>query len=217
MGGATGGGAPAGVVAVGGAPAGVATGGGAPAGVVAVGGVPGITPGSLRPPGQPRVAQVIAMSKHQGRVSLSPRSSETLSSCASSCASSTSSSEAACCHAPPERSSSGIVTVNAHAPHHPVVHLPPPSNGAPWGWRGSANGSSADVRQLRSAKSLSPASSVCDPAYEPRPPEGHAQGATPHHPAVGPRAASFEWAGSAERGATLERAGSLPQRSANQL
>ncbi|KAG7456769.1 hypothetical protein MATL_G00239520 [Megalops atlanticus] len=182
------------------------------------GGAAGVAPGPLRLPGQPRVAQVIAMSKHEGRVSVTPRSSET----ASSCASSTSSSESACCR-PPERDSSGIVTVNAHAPHHPVVHLSP-GNGTPWSWRTSTNGSSADIRESREptdhsqecprdprpAKSLSPASSICDPSQDPLPPplpdltsDGLTREALPLYPSGGERA-------------LLERAGSLLQRSSNQ-
>lgn len=147
-----------------------------------------------RPPAQPRVAQVIAMA------SLSARSSDTLS---SSCASSSSGSESACGHAPargPAPCGHGILTIDAHAPHHPVVRLPSSANGhAPW----------PAARPLRPAHSLSPAASVCGPAHEP-------PGPAPPHAGLGERTLSWERAGlTAATG--LLRAGSLPHSPANQL
>ncbi|XP_061098802.1 phospholipid phosphatase-related protein type 3-like [Conger conger] len=147
----------------GGAAGSVLTLGGASGSVLTVGGAAGATPGPFRPPTQPRVAQVIAMS--------SPRPSDTPSS--SSCASSTCSSESACGHAPHR-----ILTINAHAPHHPLVPgpaPPSPANGAPW----------PHLRQLGPARSLSPAQ---------EPPE-----APPPCVGIGQRALSVERAGLTER------------------
>lgn len=92
--------------------------------------------------GQPRLMQVIAVSKQL----LPSSSSET----ASTCSGSSSSASPLC---------SGIVTVDAHAPHHPVVPAQPPlqapplaGNGAPWGWNGASNG--ADPRDAYDLNSL---------------------------------------------------------------
>ncbi|XP_010895846.1 phospholipid phosphatase-related protein type 3 [Esox lucius] len=100
--------------------------------------------GSLRgAPNQPRIMQVIAMSKQQGLLPSS--SSET----ASSCTSSTASADSHHYRPPPEaQRDSAIVTVDAHAPHHPVVHsagLPASGNGNPWEWRG---GDPRDAHEL---------------------------------------------------------------------
>lgn len=79
---------------------------------------------------QPRLMQVIAMSKQQGLFPSSSsveKSSETGSTCSGS--SSTADSPHYC---PPyvQREGSGIVTVDAHAPHHPVVTAQaPPATG----------------------------------------------------------------------------------------
>lgn len=105
--------------------------------------------GSLRgAPNQPRIMQVIAMSKQQGLLQSSssgdtPKSSETTST--SSCTSSTASADSPHYRPPSEaQRDSAIITVDAHAPHHPVVHGGPPpcsGNGNPWEWRGASNGS----------------------------------------------------------------------------
>ncbi|XP_030631468.1 phospholipid phosphatase-related protein type 3a [Chanos chanos] len=106
--------------------------------------VPAATPEPPRLPNQPRVMQVIAMSKQHGSVNTTPKSSETAS---SSCATSSTGSESPYYRIPSDRDSTSIVTVDAHAPHHPVVHLSS-GNGNTWDWRSSANGSSVDVREV---------------------------------------------------------------------
>ncbi|XP_013882047.1 lipid phosphate phosphatase-related protein type 3 isoform X2 [Austrofundulus limnaeus] len=89
---------------------------------------------------QPRLMQVIAMSKQQG---LLP-SSETVSTC-----SGTSSMDSPLCRTSSEnqREGPGIITVDAHAPHHPLVQAPPPpqapplaGNGNSWDWMMVSNG-----------------------------------------------------------------------------
>ncbi|KAL1023212.1 hypothetical protein UPYG_G00037770 [Umbra pygmaea] len=105
--------------------------------------------GSIRgAPNQPRIMQVIAMSKQQGLLPASssggtPKSSETTST--SSCTSSTASVDSHHYRPPSEaQRDSAIITVDAHAPHHPVVHAAgPPSSGSrdPWAWRSPANSS----------------------------------------------------------------------------
>ncbi|KAL2090148.1 hypothetical protein ACEWY4_014836 [Coilia grayii] len=95
---------------------------------------------AVRAPGQPRLMQVIAMSKQQGLLSgsASPRSSDTGSAASSSSvtSSSTAGTDSPPYRPPSERESAGIVTVDAHAPHHPVVQAPSSSNN-PWEWRGN--------------------------------------------------------------------------------
>ncbi|XP_074523792.1 phospholipid phosphatase-related protein type 3 [Halichoeres trimaculatus] len=95
---------------------------------------------------QPRILQVIAMSKQQGLLpssSSGEKSSETTSTCSGT--SSTTDSPHYRPHSEPQRE--GIITVDAHAPHHPVVQAPPPhqappltGNGNPWEWAGAPNG-----------------------------------------------------------------------------
>ncbi|KAJ8278711.1 hypothetical protein COCON_G00057770 [Conger conger] len=148
-------------------------------------------PAHLRPPNQPRIMQVIAMSKQQGLIGapVPPKSSDTSS---SSCASSSLSGESPLYRPPSERDVGpgiGIVTVDAHAPHHPVVHVSA-GNGGPWEWKSSASangGGGGDYHQsyelndlsrdcvprgYRSVKSLSPASSsaASEADQEPPPP-----------------------------------------------
>ncbi|XP_036377731.1 phospholipid phosphatase-related protein type 3 [Megalops cyprinoides] len=137
-------------------------------------------PGPLRAHNQPRIMQVIAMSKQQGLMSVTPKSSET----SSSCTSSTASTDSPLYRAPSERDSGSIVTVDAHAPHHPVVHMAS-GNGSPWEWKGTTNGSAASdfhdsyelndlnrdcARGYRPVKSASPGSSIGEADQEPPPP-----------------------------------------------
>ncbi|XP_035268312.1 phospholipid phosphatase-related protein type 3 isoform X1 [Anguilla anguilla] len=136
-------------------------------------------PAHLRPPNQPRIMQVIAMSKQQGLIGAPPKSSDT----SSSCTSSTASAESPLYRPPSERDGASIVTVDAHAPHHPVVHVSS-GNGSPWEWKTATNGSAADfhesyelndlnrdcARSYRSVKSVSPASSASEADLEPPPP-----------------------------------------------
>lgn len=138
-------------------------------------------PAALRSGNQPRIMQVIAMSKQQGLLSGTPKSSEASSSSATSSLAGT---ESPPYRPPSERdSSSGIVTVDAHAPHHPVVHMVSnPVN--PWEWRGTSNGNMApDSNELnnlnretsrgyRQVKNSSPCSSTSDePPQPPQPPQ----------------------------------------------
>ncbi|XP_028856178.1 phospholipid phosphatase-related protein type 3 [Denticeps clupeoides] len=91
-------------------------------------------PITLRAASQPRLMQVIAMSKQQGLLSSSSRSSETTSS-SSVTSSSTTGTDSPPYRPPSDRDTSSIITVDAHAPHHPVVQ-PATSCGNPWEWRG---------------------------------------------------------------------------------
>ncbi|KAL8177691.1 UNVERIFIED_CONTAM: Phospholipid phosphatase- protein type 3 [Gekko kuhli] len=113
----------------------------------------------------PRLMQVIAMSKQQGMVSVTPKHSET--------SSSSTSSDSSQYRSPSERDSSSVVTIDAHAPHHPVVHLS--SGNGPWEWKATQkapdiqdtyelNEMSKDYRGFRPAKSagVSPGSSISD-------------------------------------------------------
>ncbi|KAL7855093.1 hypothetical protein SRHO_G00172830 [Serrasalmus rhombeus] len=138
-------------------------------------------PATLRAGNQPRIMQVIAMSKQQGLLSGTAKSSEASSSSATSSLAGT---ESPPYRPPSERdSSSGIVTVDAHAPHHPVVHMVSnPVN--PWEWRGTSNGNMTPesyelndlnregLRGYRQVKNSSPCSSTSEADHEPpRPPQ----------------------------------------------
>ncbi|KAF7700461.1 phospholipid phosphatase-related protein type 3a [Silurus meridionalis] len=90
--------------------------------------VPVTTPEPPRLPNKPLVMQVTT----------TPKSSETASSCATSSVSS--STESPYFRMPSERDSCSIVTIDAHAPHHPVVRLSSVSSNT-WDWRSSTNGS----------------------------------------------------------------------------
>ncbi|XP_076880862.1 phospholipid phosphatase-related protein type 3 isoform X1 [Brachyhypopomus gauderio] len=131
-------------------------------------------PVALRTGNQPRIMQVIAMSKQQGLLSGTPKSSEASS---SSAASSVTGAESPPYRPPSERDScSSIVTVDAHAPHHPVVHMVSnPAN--PWEWRGSSNGGSSGTYELndlnregsrgyRQVRNSSPCSSTSEADHE---------------------------------------------------
>ncbi|KAM9340951.1 phospholipid phosphatase-related protein type 3-like [Symphorus nematophorus] len=102
-----------------------------------------------QPPSQQRVTQVIAMSKQQGHgpVTSSTKTSEGGSSSGggSNC------SESPYYRIPSDRDSctgsnpgsiagsGSIVTIDAHAPHHPVVRVSA-NNGKPWEWRNTISG-----------------------------------------------------------------------------
>ncbi|NXX51528.1 PLPR3 protein, partial [Tricholaema leucomelas] len=113
----------------------------------------------------PRLMQVIAMSKQQGMVSVTPKHSET--------SSSSTSSDSSQYRSPSERDSSSIITIDAHAPHHPVVHLS--AGNGPWEWKSGLKGPEGsdayelgdmgkDFRGFHPAKSagVSPGSSISD-------------------------------------------------------
>ncbi|XP_068999957.1 LOW QUALITY PROTEIN: phospholipid phosphatase-related protein type 3 [Embiotoca jacksoni] len=153
---------------------------------------------SGRAANQPRLMQVIAMSKQQGLLpssSSGDKSSETTSTC-----SGTSSADSP--HYRPssehQREGSGIITVDAHAPHHPLVQAPPPQapplagNINPWEWAGPSNGgdlrdtydlnnfnrgdSAAHGSSFRPRRSASPRATVDpSPSFAPAPPPPHPQ------------------------------------------
>ncbi|XP_069733889.1 phospholipid phosphatase-related protein type 3 [Phaenicophaeus curvirostris] len=121
--------------------------------------------GAQRVANPPRLMQVIAMSKQQSMVSVTPKHSET--------SSSSTSSDSSQYRSPSERDSSSIITIDAHAPHHPVVHLG--AGNGPWEWKSgpkAPEGSDGyelgemgkDFRAFHPAKSagVSPGSSVSD-------------------------------------------------------
>ncbi|KAI1230544.1 hypothetical protein IHE44_0010007 [Lamprotornis superbus] len=121
--------------------------------------------GAQRVANPPRLMQVIAMSKQQSLVSVTPKHSET--------SSSSTSSDSSQYRSPSERDSSSIITIDAHAPHHPVVHLS--AGNGPWEWKSGPKGSDGpdtyelgevgkDFHGFRPAKSagVSPGSSVSD-------------------------------------------------------
>lgn len=146
----------------------------------------------LKAGNQPRIMQVIAMSKQQGLLSGSAKSSETSSSSGTSSITGTESS--------PNRSErdsgSGIITVDAHAPHHPVVRMTSNPNN-PWEWRGSCDGNMAESYELknlnressrgyRHVRSSSPCSSVSEADHgPPQPPQPPQPPLPPQLPPVG--------------------------------
>ncbi|XP_004689457.1 PREDICTED: lipid phosphate phosphatase-related protein type 3 [Condylura cristata] len=89
-------------------------------------GAAGAAPTQPRLANPPRLLQVIAMSKAQG-----PKASETASS-------SSASSDSSQYRSPSDRDSASIVTIDAHAPHHPVVHLS--AGNGPWEWKVAGGG-----------------------------------------------------------------------------
>lgn len=111
----------------------------------------------------PRLMQVIAMSKPQSAAPTTPKHSET--------SSSSTSSDSSQYRSPSERDSSSIVTIDAHAPHHPVVHLN--AGNGPWEWKAAPKGAEdgyelgevgKEFRAFHPAKSagVSPGSSLSD-------------------------------------------------------
>ncbi|XP_062419264.1 phospholipid phosphatase-related protein type 3 isoform X2 [Pungitius pungitius] len=113
---------------------------------------------------QPRLMQVIAMSKQQGLLP-SSSSGEKSSETTSTCSGTSSTTDSPHYRPSPEqqqqqqREGSGIITVDAHAPHHPVVQPQPAlqapplaGNGSPWEWAGAPNG--ADPRDTYDLNSL---------------------------------------------------------------
>lgn len=108
---------------------------------------------------QPRLMQVIAMSKQQGLLP-SSSSGEKTSETTSTCSGTSSTTDSPHYRTPSEqqREGLGIITVDAHAPHHPVVQAPHPpqvptlaGNGNPWEWAGASNaGDPRDTYDLNS-------------------------------------------------------------------
>ncbi|XP_027867668.1 phospholipid phosphatase-related protein type 3 [Xiphophorus couchianus] len=112
---------------------------------------------------QPRLMQVIALSKQQG---LLPSSSSESTSTGSAASSNT---DSPLCR---QRDGPGIVTVDAHAPYHPVVQTPPlpqapplAGNGNPWEWAAVSNGDdpreSYGLNRLTRSDPMARASSFC--------------------------------------------------------
>ncbi|XP_031703676.1 phospholipid phosphatase-related protein type 3-like [Anarrhichthys ocellatus] len=101
-----------------------------------------------QPPSQQRVTQVIAMSKQQGH---GATSSTKTSEGGSSSGGGSNCSESPYYRIPSDRDSctgsnpgsiagsGSIVTIDAHAPHHPVVRVSA-ANGKPWEWRNTISG-----------------------------------------------------------------------------
>ncbi|XP_043832283.1 phospholipid phosphatase-related protein type 3 [Dromiciops gliroides] len=87
----------------------------------------------------PRLLQVIAMSKAPGMGPGGPPGPKAAETASSSSASSDSSQH----RSPSERDSGSIVTIDAHAPHHPVVHLS--SGNGPWEWKAAAGAKGAEL------------------------------------------------------------------------
>ncbi|KAM4548453.1 phospholipid phosphatase-related protein type 3 isoform 2-T3 [Odontesthes bonariensis] len=115
---------------------------------------------------QPRLMQVIAMSKQQGLLPSS--SSETASTC-SGASSTTDSPHYRPASEPQEGRGRGITTVDAHAPQHPVIHAPSPpqapplaGNGNPWEWAVVSNGNDPrDAYDLHRGDAAARGSSFC--------------------------------------------------------
>ncbi|XP_007899262.2 LOW QUALITY PROTEIN: phospholipid phosphatase-related protein type 3 [Callorhinchus milii] len=121
--------------------------------------------GVPRPNNQPRIMQVIAMSKQQG-ITVTPKHSE-----------GSSSSDSSHYRSPSERDSSSMVTVDAHGSH-PIVHISSGNGGVgSWEWKSPQSSGGADLhdayemndlnrdyRSFRSAtgSGVSPGSSASD-------------------------------------------------------
>ncbi|ELV09318.1 Lipid phosphate phosphatase-related protein type 3 [Tupaia chinensis] len=117
------------------------------------------TPQQPRAANAPRLLQVIAMSKAPGGPG--PK--------AETASSSSASSDSSQYRSPSDRDSASIVTIDAHAPHHPVVHLSQGPGSAPWEWKaaGGAEGGHELGELGRSFRigakpGMSPGSSVSD-------------------------------------------------------
>ncbi|OCT97566.1 phospholipid phosphatase-related protein type 3 [Xenopus laevis] len=127
----------------------------------------------------PRLMQVIALSKQQQQQQANVLGASTPKHSETSSSSTTSSSDSSQYRSPSDRDSSSIVTIDAHAPHHPVVHLS--SNNGPWEWRAGQNTGeiqegagydiSKDFRSFRASKGacVSPGSSISDLEQDPEP------------------------------------------------
>ncbi|KAM4740069.1 phospholipid phosphatase-related protein type 3 [Anableps anableps] len=122
---------------------------------------------------QPRLMQVIALSKQQGLLP-SSSSGEKSSESTSTGSGTSSNTDSPHCRHPSERQRDGpgIITVDAHAPYHPVVQTPPPpqapplaGNGNPWEWAAMSNGEdprdSYNLNKLTRGDSSARASSFC--------------------------------------------------------
>ncbi|OXB61601.1 hypothetical protein ASZ78_006289 [Callipepla squamata] len=149
----------------------------------------------------PRLMQVIAMSKPQSAAPATPKHSET--------SSSSTSSDSSQYRSPSERDSSSIVTIDAHAPHHPVVHLS--AGNGPWEWKAAQKGAedgyelgevAKEFRAFHPAKSagVSPGSSLSDVEQD--------------EPRYGSLAAIHGGPGGAERGDAAEGLLGAPSREA---
>ncbi|KAF3690557.1 Phospholipid phosphatase-related protein type 3 [Channa argus] len=123
---------------------------------------------------QPRLMQVIAMSKQQGLLpssSSGEKSSESTSTCSGT--SSTADSPRYRQSSDQQWEGSGIITVDAHAPHHPVVQAPPSpqvppltGNSNPWEWGAASNG--VNPRDTYDLNSLNRGeSAACSSSFHP--------------------------------------------------
>ncbi|KAK5599295.1 hypothetical protein CRENBAI_023286 [Crenichthys baileyi] len=122
---------------------------------------------------QPRLMQIIAMSKQQGLLP-SSSSGEKSSETTSTGSGTSSNTDSPHCRHPSEHKwdGPGIITVDAHAPYHPIVQTPPlpqaptlAGNGNPWEWATASNGDgprdSYDLNKLNRGDSAARASSFC--------------------------------------------------------
>ncbi|MED6271766.1 hypothetical protein CHARACLAT_023685 [Characodon lateralis] len=123
---------------------------------------------------QPRLMQIIAMSKQQGLFPSSSSSGEKSSETTSTGSGTSSNTDSPHCRHPSEhqRDGPGIITVDAHAPYHPIVQTPPlpqapplAGNGNPWEWVAASNGDgprdSYELNKLNRGDSAARASSFC--------------------------------------------------------
>nr|XP_020464772.1 phospholipid phosphatase-related protein type 3 [Monopterus albus]XP_020464773.1 phospholipid phosphatase-related protein type 3 [Monopterus albus]XP_020464774.1 phospholipid phosphatase-related protein type 3 [Monopterus albus] len=109
---------------------------------------------------QPRLMQVIAMSKQQGLLPSSSSSREKSSESTSTCSGTSSAADSPhYCSLSEQREGSGITAVDAHSPSHPVIQAPsshqappPTGNSNPWEWAGASNG--GDPRDTYDLNSL---------------------------------------------------------------
>ncbi|XP_054646193.1 phospholipid phosphatase-related protein type 3 [Dunckerocampus dactyliophorus] len=108
---------------------------------------------------QPRLMQVVAMSKQQGLLG-SSSSGEKSSETASTCSGTSSAATSPRYRPTSEKQREGIVTVNAHATHHPLAQAPPPAqNGRPWEWGGGDLRDTYDLNSLQRGDSSASGSS----------------------------------------------------------
>ncbi|XP_061895244.1 phospholipid phosphatase-related protein type 3 isoform X1 [Entelurus aequoreus] len=128
------------------------------------------------PANQPRLMQVVAMSKQQGLLgssSSAEKSSETDSTCSG--ASSSAAAASPRYRQTPEKQREGIVTVDAHASHHPLAQAPPSErNGRPWEWGGGDLRDTYDLNSLQRGDSA-----ACGSSFRPHRSPGAPHSASP--------------------------------------
>ncbi|KAI1891456.1 hypothetical protein AGOR_G00144000 [Albula goreensis] len=174
--------------------------------------------GACRTNNQPRIMQVIAMSKQQGMLQTSPKSSD---------GSTVSCTGAIRYKALAEQETSGIVRVEAHPENSRPVVQPPSSDGS-WKWKSQEKGSFRQSYELndlnRDSESSESAKDSCGSADRKR---GNPEATSEHHhpqsittirvtPVEGSEAASETLSVASSRDSTLRRKGNIiliPERS----